>query len=133
MDERTNMAQLVDLERGLLDRRVFADPAIYQLEQERIFARCWLFIGHESEIPNPGDFVSTYMGENPIILCRDAHGRIQAFLNMCRHRGNRVCRLDNGNARQFTCTYHGWSFNNDGALVGLPMGDSYARLDRAEW
>jgi phenylpropionate dioxygenase-like ring-hydroxylating dioxygenase large terminal subunit len=125
--------QLVDPQRGLLDRRMFADPEIYRLEQERVFARCWLFIGHESEIPSSGDFVSTYMGENPIILCRIANGEIRAFLNMCRHRGNRVCRLDKGNARHFTCAYHGWTFSNEGALVGLPMPENYGQMDRSAW
>jgi phenylpropionate dioxygenase-like ring-hydroxylating dioxygenase large terminal subunit len=128
-----SFSQLVDPRRGLLDRRVFSDPDIYKLEQERVFARCWLFIGHESEIPNSGDFVSTYMGENPIILCRGANGKIRAFLNMCRHRGNRVCRLDKGNALNFSCTYHGWTFSNEGALVGLPMAQNYAQMDRAAW
>jgi phenylpropionate dioxygenase-like ring-hydroxylating dioxygenase large terminal subunit len=127
------LGRLVDPERGLLDRRVFADPALYEREQERVFARCWLYVGHESEVPSPGDFVGGYMGENPIILCRDVNGRLQAFLNMCRHRGNRVCRLDKGNTRYFTCAYHGWSFNNEGALVGVPMGDNYRQLDRAAW
>lgn len=133
LDAPEQVSMPVDPRQGLLDRRVFADPAIYAQEQERVFARCWQFIGHESELPQPGDFVTRYIGENPIILCRDTHGRLQAFLNMCRHRGNRVCRLDRGNSRHFTCAYHGWSFDNQGALTGVPMAENYATLDRAAW
>src|SRR5262245_14895950 len=129
MGARGSLKALVNLEEGLLDRRLFVDPDIYALEQERVFARCWLFLGHESEIPKPNDFVTRYMGESPVILTRDATGQIRAFLNMCRHRGNRVCRLDGGNARQFTCSYHAWSFANDGRLVGIPMRQYYAGLD----
>ena len=127
--------QLVDLQRGLIDRRTFADPDIYQLEQERIFARCWLFIGHESEIPNPGDFTTTYMGENPIILCRDAQGQVRAFLNMCRHRGTRLCRADSGNAANFMCHYHGWTYRSDGALDAIPGKEEvYGKsFDLAAW
>src|SRR5207302_3699878 len=91
---RMEIKSLVDPEGGLINRRIFADREIYELERERLFARCWLYLGHESEVPNPGDFVTTYMGEEPVILWRDLSGRIRAFLNLCRHRGNRVCRAD---------------------------------------
>ncbi|HET9549440.1 MAG TPA: Rieske 2Fe-2S domain-containing protein, partial [Candidatus Binatia bacterium] len=101
---------LIDPEGGLVDRRIFADREIYELERERVFARCWLYLGHECEIPHPGDFVTRYMGEEPVILCRDLHGSLRAHLNLCRHRGNRVCRADRGNAKLFTCSYHGWSY-----------------------
>ena len=73
-----DIKSLVDPEGGLVDRRIFADREIYQLEQERVFARCWLYLGHECEIPNPGDFVMRYMGEEPVILCRDANGKLRA-------------------------------------------------------
>src|SRR6266508_2518952 len=97
---------LIDVEHGLHNRRIFIDPEIYQLELERVFARCWLYLAHESQLTNRGDFVTTYMGEDPVIVCRGQDGQIRAFLNTCRHRGNRVCRLDEGRTTSFVCTYH---------------------------
>jgi phenylpropionate dioxygenase-like ring-hydroxylating dioxygenase large terminal subunit len=124
---------LVDPEGGLIDRRIFADREIYELERERVFARCWLYLGHESEIPQSGDFVTAYMGEEPVILWRDWSGRLRAYLNLCRHRGNRVCRADRGNAKLFTCSYHGWTYSSDGKLAIVPMADAFHDLDRGQW
>jgi phenylpropionate dioxygenase-like ring-hydroxylating dioxygenase large terminal subunit len=124
---------LVDPEGGLINRRIFADRDIYELERERLFARCWLYLGHESEVPNPGDFITTYMGEEPVILWRDSNGRLGAFLNLCRHRGNRVCRADRGNAKLFICSYHGWTYSSEGKLVRVPMGEAFRTLDRRQW
>ncbi len=124
---------LVDPEGGLIDRRIFSDRAIYELERERLFPRCWLYLGHESEIPRPGDFVAAYMGEEPIILWRGAGGRVGAYLNMCRHRGNRVCRADRGNAKVFTCSYHGWTYSSDGKLAIVPRAEAFHDLDRGQW
>ncbi|HWP57356.1 MAG TPA: SRPBCC family protein [Candidatus Acidoferrales bacterium] len=128
-----DVKSLVDPEGGLVDRRIFADREIYELERERLFARCWLYLGHESEVPNPGDFVTAYMGEEPVILWRDLDGRLGAFLNMCRHRGNRVCRADRGNAKLLTCSYHGWIYNSEGKLVVVPMAEAFPDLDRQKW
>ena len=120
---------LVDTENGLVSRRIFVENGIYQQELERIFARCWLFLCHESQIPKPGDFFTTYMGEDPVILTRDAKGQLHAMLNMCRHRGNRVVRADDGNAKNFMCTYHGWTYSSDGGkLVSVPgLQDCFSR------
>ena len=111
---------VIDPEKGTLDRRIFTDQQIYDDELQRIFKRAWLFVGHESIIPNPNDFFASYMGEDPIIVTRDAKGQLHAFLNMCRHRGNRVVRADDGSAKNFMCTYHGWTFSNEGKLVSVP-------------
>ena len=85
-----DIQSLVDPEGGLIDRRIFADQQIYERERERNFARCWLYLAHESEIPSPGDFTTAYMAEEPIILWRDLNGQPRAYLNLCRHRGNPV-------------------------------------------
>ena len=123
---------VIDPDTGKIDRRIFSDQAIYDEEMEKIFGRAWLMIGHESLVPQVNDFFHTYMGEDPVILTRDGQGRLHALLNMCRHRGNRVVRCDDGNARRFMCTYHGWTYANDGRLEHVP-GESeayYGALDK---
>jgi phenylpropionate dioxygenase-like ring-hydroxylating dioxygenase large terminal subunit len=131
----TDTRRLVDAENGLISRRIFIEPEIYQQELEQIFARCWLFLCHESQIPQPGDFFTTYMGEDPVLVVRDSAGQVRAFLNVCRHRGNRLCRADAGNAASFTCAYHGWTYRNDGRLTGVPyLKEAYHNeLDRERW
>ena len=131
----SNQEQLVDAEKGLVSRRIFIEQEIYEEELRQIFARCWLFLCHDSQIPRPGDFMTTYMGEDPVLVTRDTGGKVRAFLNVCRHRGNRLCRADNGNAASFTCAYHGWTYGNDGRLTGVPyLKEAYHNeLDRARW
>ncbi|MCC5575368.1 Rieske 2Fe-2S domain-containing protein [Microtetraspora sp. AC03309] len=111
---------LVSLERGEVDRRIFSDQEIFDLEMEQIFGRAWLFLCHETQIPNRGDFFQAVMGRDNVLVVRQKNGGIKALLNSCAHRGNAVCRAEEGNARNFLCTYHGWSYNIDGRLQGVP-------------
>ena len=118
----TDVRGLVDTDKGVVSRRIFIDDEIYQHELENIFARCWIFLCHESQIPSPGDFFATYMAEDPVLVWRDTGGKV----NICRHRGNRLCRADVGNAASFTCSYHGWAYSNDGQLLAVPnIDDAY--------
>lgn len=137
MARRTDhgLRALVDLEHGLVNREIYINEDIYRQELEQIFARAWLFIGHESQIPNPGDFVVSRMGEEEVLLVRDRENKIHVFLNTCRHRGMKVCRYDDGNALVFTCPFHAWSYATDGRLVGVPnLQESYkGELDKSQW
>jgi 3-phenylpropionate/trans-cinnamate dioxygenase alpha subunit len=130
-----NAKQWVDFENGLVDRIIFSDPDIYKMEMERIFARAWCFVCHESQIPRVGDFFANYIGEDRVLAVRDKSGAISVLLNTCRHRGNAVCRAEQGNAKVFTCPYHGWSYGLDGELVGVPgLRDFYRNgLDKKDW
>jgi phenylpropionate dioxygenase-like ring-hydroxylating dioxygenase large terminal subunit len=123
---------LVDTARGLVSRRIFSDPALYERELEQVFGTCWLYLAHESALARPGDYVTSHMGMDPIVVCRDPRGRVRAFLNSCRHRGNTVCVTERGNAMAFTCGYHGWSYSVEGKLINVPFRAEayYDDLDR---
>jgi phenylpropionate dioxygenase-like ring-hydroxylating dioxygenase large terminal subunit len=126
---------LVRAEEGLVSRRIFSEPDVYELEMQKIFARCWLFLCHESQLKKPGDFFSTYMGEDPVLVTRAKDGKIGAYLNSCRHRGMKVCRADEGNADAFTCSYHAWTYASDGKLIGIPNYKEayYEELNKDQW
>ncbi|TMH60292.1 MAG: Rieske (2Fe-2S) protein [Betaproteobacteria bacterium] len=90
-----------------INRAALVDPAIFAAERERVFERCWLYVGHESEVRAPGDFRTRTICGRPILLCRDSANELRVFLNTCRHRGTVVCREPEGNAERYTCFYHG--------------------------
>ncbi len=128
----------INPERGTVSRELYVNPDIFEQEMEQIFQRCWLFLGHESQLPNPGDFVISRMGAEEVILVRDRKdNQIRAFLNSCRHRGMKVVRYDQGNALIFTCPFHAWTYDTKGALVGAGFQHSpeaYAgELRKSEW
>jgi len=126
--------RLVDAASGLLDPHVYTDPDVFELEMERVFGRCWLFLAHDSQIPNEQDYLTTYMGRDPIIVVRQKDGSAKAFLNACRHRAMRVCKEDFGNSRIFRCQYHGWTYGADGRLIGMPFREQYDDvLDKERW
>lgn len=105
--------------------KVYSDPELFQREQRRIFDRSWLYAGHESEAPKAGDFLTRRVGGRPVLIVRGSDGQIRLFHNSCRHRGAMVCRHPSGNARNFQCFYHYWSYDNQGRLIGVPGRDSY--------
>jgi len=117
----------VDEERGIFrfSPRVYCDPEFFAREQRRIFDVSWLYAGHESEVPLPGDFLTRRVGGRPIIIVRGDDGAIRLFHNSCRHRGATVCRHARGNAKTFVCFYHNWSYDNEGRLDGVPLRDAY--------
>lgn len=123
-----------DLEKGLLPIRVFNNREIYELELRRIFARSWVYIGHETELPNKGDYALRYIGEDPFIFVRDDAGVLRVLFNSCRHRGVQVCRAEMGNTAQFICPYHGWTYSNSGELLAVPAKrHGYRDLNLREW
>lgn len=130
-----DVAGLFDRNDGTMDARIYSDPEIYNLEMEKIFARSWLFLGHEGQFPKFGDYLVTTMAEDSVIVSRQGDGSIAVFLNQCRHRGNRLCLADAGNSKSFRCTYHGWVYDSAGRLVGMPHeADGYRnQLNKAEW
>ena len=123
--DRVDLRALIDEGRGKISRRIYADPEIYALEQERIFRRAWGFLAHESEVPNPGDYVERRLAGEHVIVIRGDDGKVRAMLNSCRHRGMRVCRADRGNASFLRCPYHGWSYARDGSLVSVFAEELY--------
>ncbi len=135
LGNREEMLEMVDIEKGTVDRRIFSAQDIYELELERIFARAWNFMAHDSQIPNPGDFFMTFIGEDRVIVVRDTDGNPQVLVNTCRHRGNAICRAEEGHATSFMCTYHGWTYDLKGALVGVPGFKEvyHEELDRENW
>ena len=109
-----NISDLVNEDASLISRRCWSDEGVYVLEKRGIFGKSWLFLGHESQIRAPGDFVQAYMCETPIILSRGQDGGIYANINSCTHRGLPVCRADHGNTKRFVCPYHNWSYSVEG-------------------
>lgn len=124
-----------DLDRGIMPVDPFQDDRVFRAEMERIFTKSWVFLAHETEIPNSGDFVLRRIGLDQVIVTRSGDGSVNVLLNHCRHRGTPVCAEDAGNSTHFRCPYHGWTYKNNGQFVGAPeMTMAYGeRPDRNEW
>jgi benzoate/toluate 1,2-dioxygenase subunit alpha len=110
-------------------RDIFTDPEIFELEMKYIFEGNWIYLAHESQIPNKNDYFTTYMGRQPVFIARDRDGKLNAFVNACSHRGGVLCRLKRGNKVIFTCPFHGWTFTNSGKLLKVksPEGAGYPK------
>ncbi|MDX6397598.1 MAG: hypothetical protein QOJ43_1006 [Gaiellaceae bacterium] len=129
----TNIVEAVN--DGRIPPAIYCDEDIFKAERERVFGRAWMYLAHESEIPEPGDYVLRRIVDDSFIVVRDEHGEVRVLANMCLHRGMQVCRAEVGNASHFRCPFHAWTYKNTGELVGLPFHqDAYggdAELTRA--
>lgn len=101
--------------------RVYHDPQIFEEEMDRIFHRGWVFVGHESEVGEPGEYITRQIGTQPVIMSRDSDGQLHVLLNRCRHRSATVAQQDRGKGFTFMCAYHGWTYGSDGHLIGAPF------------
>jgi benzoate/toluate 1,2-dioxygenase alpha subunit len=122
--QTSDVAKLV--EPGRVHRRVYVDPDIFELEMERLFGRAWLFVGHTSQVPNPGDYFTTELAREPVVMTRHRDGTVRVLYNRCTHRGPKVVNERCGHAARLTCLYHGWTFDTDGTLIGVPMAEGCA-------
>lgn len=109
----------------LVDNRVYTDPKLFADERERLFLRVWNFVCHASEVREPGDFITTTVANQPVVVARTKSGEVRAFFNTCRHRAAQVAREPSGNVPVFTCFYHLWTYDLDGTLIGVPEGETY--------
>jgi len=120
---REQLAMMVRPDR--VHRALYSDPAIFDLEMQRLFGRAWLLLGHESQIPAAGDFFTTRMGREPVIVARHADGSVKVMINRCSHRGSTVCDEARGHRAEFACPYHGWTYRTDGSLRFVPLAQGY--------
>ena len=120
-----NLAKLVEADR--VHRSVYVDPALFDLEMERVFGRAWLVLGHESQVKAPGDYFTTRMGREPVVVIRKDDREIAVLVNRCAHRGTTVCAEGRGNTERFVCPYHGWSYDRGGELKSAPYASGYSK------
>ena len=124
-----------DRQRGIfkVHRSAMTSGELFQRERELIFNRCWIYLGHESEVENPGDYRRRTVAGRPLFFTRGRDGQVRVFLNTCPHRGALICRRDEGSAEVLQCFYHAWTFNTHGELIGVPGEDAYGPwFDRGE-
>ncbi len=124
-----SQANTIDIEPLLhkdeVHRKVYTDPDIFDLEMERLWHRTWIYVGHESQVKNPGDYFATTIGRQPVILVRHKDDKIHVLYNRCAHKGAQLVGDTSGCVKAFRCCYHGWRFDTDGALLTIPLEGGY--------
>lgn len=124
-DDPRALERLIEADR--VHRDVYTDPEVFQLEMERLWARTWVYVGHASQVPNAGDFITVDIAAKPVIMVRQADASIRVLMNRCAHKGTKVVSDLAGNAgKVFRCPYHAWSYRTDGSLINIPLKEGYA-------
>lgn len=122
------------IRRDRVHRTLYTDPKVFDEEIVKVFGgESWVYLAHESQVPEPNSFVSIRMGLRPVIVTRDRDGGLHAIFNRCAHRAVTVCREESGTAKSFQCHYHGWTFRNTGELVGTPWPQGYNDFDKSQF
>src|ERR1700722_8217642 len=120
------------IERDRVWPQLYWDGGVYAQEMDLLYGSYWVYVGHDSEVPRPGNFVRRSVGGQELILTRDKHDQVHVLFNRCTHRGNLVCMDPCGEARALRCAYHGWTFGLDGALRAVPFPDGYRNIDQTK-
>ena len=111
---------------------LYTDPSIFAEELQKIWFKTWVFVGHESEVPQPNDYVRKKLATQDVVMTRDKDGEVHLLLNRCAHRGLQVCDDAKGNSSSFRCPYHGWTYRNTGELLGYPYNKGYGGKGQLE-
>lgn len=120
------------VQEGRVHSAIYTDPAIFELELRRIFYRTWVYVGHESEVRDRGDYRVRLIGRQQVIMVRGGDERVRVLMNRCRHRGAIVCEREAGNVKAFHCMYHGWTYDTTGKLVAVTGREAYGPEFKAE-
>ena len=124
-DDARAVSALVEPDR--VHRDVYCDPEVFQLEMERLWARAWIYVGHASQVPNPGDYFTADIGAQPVIMVRHTDNIVRVLMNRCAHKGTKVVGDLSGNTgKTFRCPYHAWTYRTDGTLLHIPLQEGYA-------
>ena len=124
-DDPRALERLIEADR--VHRDVYTDPEVFQLEMERLWARTWIYVGHASQVPSAGDFITVDIAAKPVIMVRQTDGSIRVLMNRCAHKGTKVVSDVAGNAgKVFRCPYHAWTYRTDGSLINIPLKEGYA-------
>ncbi len=129
--DREAIRALVQPER--VHRDVYLDPELFEIEMEELFTKTWVYVGHESQVPNPGDYFATDIGREPVLMVRHTDGSVHVVRNRCAHKGTRLVSDTHGNVGKFfRCPYHAWTYRTDGSLLAIPLKGAYAQTHFAE-
>jgi len=124
-DDAGALERLIEADR--VHRDVYTDPEVFQLEMERLWSRTWIYVGHASQVPRAGDFITLDIAAKPLIMVRHSDGAIRVLMNRCAHKGTKVVSALAGNAgKTFRCPYHAWTYRTDGSLINIPLKDGYS-------